>query len=146
MINPFVVYKSFKDGHICVRPLEMFSSKVDHEKYPNVRQVYRFEVIDKKAIVTADRDNEISDFRKISDLNDGMQIISKKCAKSDGFVVFALFINRNKYNEIDHAIMSSCLHKSFIRFFGEDLQSEAETFIKENYSVNSFLHLHEPLR
>ena len=40
-----VVYTHEDTGEIWVRPYEMFTSKVDKEKYPEVNQEYRFEYI-----------------------------------------------------------------------------------------------------
>ena len=41
----YVVYRGlYGDNNLYIRPYEMFISKVDENKYPNVEQEYRFEL------------------------------------------------------------------------------------------------------
>ena len=47
----YVVYRSlYGEGELYIRPMDMFLSKVDKEKYPKVKQEYRFELQDIKSV------------------------------------------------------------------------------------------------
>ena len=47
----YVVYRSlYGESELYIRPMEMFLSEVDREKYPNVEQKYRFQLQDIKSV------------------------------------------------------------------------------------------------
>lgn len=50
-LEDIVVYKElYNGGGLWTRPVKMFLSEVDHQKYPDVKQKYRFELQDIKSV------------------------------------------------------------------------------------------------
>ena len=68
-MEDMVVYMEVDGEKTYARPLEMFVSKVDKEKYPEVLQVYRFELQDQKSKLS------IMDFLDLSTATEKIQYL-----------------------------------------------------------------------
>ena len=47
-LNEKIVYKNVETGELWLRDEDEFLSKVDKNKYPDIEQIYRFELIKKQ--------------------------------------------------------------------------------------------------
>ena len=68
-MEDMVIYQEVDGEATYARPLEMFASKVDKEKYPDILQVYRFELQDEKSKLS------IMDFLDLSTATEKIQYL-----------------------------------------------------------------------
>lgn len=112
-----VVYQAlYGDYGVYVRPYEMFISEVDREKYPNVKQKYRFERIDPASLVSGsisggtDSSSEDSDDFEMMDLEESEEI--------EPDPNFLRFLETDSYE-----VRMECLKKMFHTASQRDLDS-----------------------
>ena len=83
-MEDMVIYQEVDGEATYARPLEMFASKVDKEKYPDILQVYRFELQDEKSKLS------IMDFLDLSTATEKIQYLeTMKDSMTEEFVGIA---------------------------------------------------------
>ena len=101
-----VIYQAlYGDFKVYARPLEMFMSEVDHEKYPEVQQKYRFMKVElgsmegEEKTITAEQELEKKDIEDVP---------AEVATEEDGFVEpgFLEFLDEESWDERYNILVS----------------------------------------
>ena len=86
-----VVYQDLaREERVYARPLEMFAGKVDRNKFPDVRQEYRFELEEDSAVEDRDEHSLIMDFLDLSSVEEKIVFLQRsKTELTDSFLTAA---------------------------------------------------------
>ena len=83
--EPYVVYQAlYDDFRTYIRPYDMFVSEVDHVKYPEVQQKYRFELVGTHAVTERELANRKIDIPEREIYNAFTEEEINKCIEEAG--------------------------------------------------------------
>ena len=83
--EPYVVYQAlYDDFRTYIRPYDMFISEVDHVKYPEVQQKYRFELVGTHAVTERELANRKIDIPEREIYNTVTEEEINKCIEEAG--------------------------------------------------------------
>ena len=109
--EPYVVYQAlYDDFRTYIRPYDMFISEVDHVKYPEVQQKYRFELVGTHAVTERELANRKIDITEREIYNTVTEEEINKCIEEAG--------NSSEENSDEEELLG--VNPKFLKFLDAD--------------------------